>query len=151
MKDWKRIILAIDDSSRSFNAVEYVGSIVGHLDDIHLCLLHIYPEPPPNYYSSGFSLDDYVKTQDEQAKRLFSLAEEILKKHHVPATAITSRCLMAGHKSISAAILDMQVQEHYGTIVVGKRGIPKAEEFLFGSISNALVHTGKDIAVWVIG
>lgn len=54
-------------------------------------------------------------------------------------------------KSISAAILDMQVREHYGTIVVGKRGIPKAEEFLFGSISNALVHTGKDIAVWVIG
>ena len=44
-----------------------------------------------------------------------------------------------------------QEQEGYGTIVVGKRGIPKAEEFLFGSISSALIHTGKDIAVWVIG
>jgi hypothetical protein len=34
---------------------------------------------------------------------------------------------------------------------VGKRGISKAEEFLFGSISNALIHNGRDIAVWVIG
>ena len=31
------------------------------------------------------------------------------------------------------------------------RGIPKAEEFLFGSISSALVHTGRDVAVWVVG
>ena len=58
---------------------------------------------------------------------------------------------MAEGKTISAAILDMQVREHYGTIVVGKRGIPKAEEFLFGSISSALVHTGRDVAVWVVG
>lgn len=151
MKDWKKIILAIDDSNRSVNAVEYVGSIAGHNDDIYLCLLHIYPEPPPNYYSSGATLDEYKKMQEEQAKQLFSRSEKILKEHGIAATAITSRCLMADNKSISAAILDMQVSEHYGTIVVGKRGIPKAEEFLFGSISNALVHTGKDIAVWVIG
>jgi len=151
MKDWRKIILAIDDSPRSTNAVEYVGSITGHLDDIYLCLLHIYPEPPPNYYSSGATLDEYKKMQEEQAKQLFSRSEKILQGHGIAAPAITSRCLMADHKSISAAILDMQVREHYGTIVVGKRGIPKAEEFLFGSISNALVHTGKDIAVWVIG
>jgi len=149
--EWKRIILAIDDSARSFNAVEYVGSLLGHRDDVVLCLLHIYPEPPPDYYRSGASLDDYKRGQEERARNLFGLAETILLRHGVPAAAIVSRCLMAEGQTISAAILDMQVREHYGTIVVGKRGIPKAEEFLFGSISNALVHTGKDIAVWVIG
>jgi nucleotide-binding universal stress UspA family protein len=151
MNDWNKIILAIDDSPRSMNAVEYVGGIAGRIDDISLCLLHIYPEPPPNYYSSGGTLDAYKNTQEEQARQLFSRTEKMLQAHGVAATAVTSRCLMADHTSISAAILDMQVREQYGTIVVGKRGIPKAEEFLFGSISNALVHTGKDIAVWVIG
>lgn len=149
--EWKKIIIAIDDSPRSFNAVEYVGSLLGHREDVVLCLLHIYPEPPPDYYRSGASLDDYKKEQEQEARRLFDRAEAILSRHGVTASVITSRCLMADHKSISAAILDMQVREHFGTIVVGKRGIPKAEEFLFGSISNALVHTGKDIAVWVIG
>jgi nucleotide-binding universal stress UspA family protein len=149
--EWKKIIVAIDDSPRSFNAVEYVGSLLGHREDVVFCLLHIYPEPPPDYYRSGASLDDYKKEQEQEARRLFDRAEAILLRHGVAAAVITSRCLMADHTSISAAILDMQVREQFGTIVVGKRGIPKAEEFLFGSISNALVHTGKDIAVWVIG
>ncbi len=150
--DWKKIIVAIDDSPNSTNAIEYVGSIAGHLKDIHLCLLHIYPEPPPDYYrSAGATLDEYKRTQEERAKILFARSEIILKNHGIAVSVITSRCLMADHKSISAAILDMQEREHYGTIVVGKRGIPKAEEFLFGSISNALIHNGKDIAVWVIG
>lgn len=149
--DWKRIIVAVDDSPRSIRAVEYVGSMLGQGADVFLCLLHIYPEPPPDYYRSGASLQDYQKAQEEQAAPLFHQAAEILANHGVAATNMISRCLMADRKTISAAILDMQVQEHYGTIVVGKRGIPKAEEFLFGSISSALVHTGKDIAVWVVG
>lgn len=149
--DWKKIIIAIDDSPRSFNAVEYAGSLLKHRDDVMLCLLHIYPEPPPDYYRSGASLEDYKKEQEHKAGKLFDRANTILLQHGVMAAGITSRCLMADNKSISAAILDMQEKEHFGTIVVGKRGIPKAEEFLFGSISNALVHTGKDIAVWVIG
>lgn len=152
MMDWKKIIIAIDDSARSINAIEYVGSVTGHLKDVYLCLLHIYPEPPPDYYrSAGATLDEYKKTQEEHAHILFTCAEKILEGHGIATTATTSKCLMADHKSISAAILDMQMREHYGTIVVGKRGIPKAEEFLFGSISNALIHNGRDIAVWVIG
>jgi nucleotide-binding universal stress UspA family protein len=151
MSDWKRMIIAIDDSQRSINAIEYVGSIAGHLADIHLCLLHIYPEPPPDYSRSGATLDDYKSEQEERAKMLFAQAKKILQQHGVAPHAISSRCQMAGGLSISAAILELQTEENYGTIVVGKRGISKAEEFLFGSISNALIHNGRDIAVWVIG
>jgi nucleotide-binding universal stress UspA family protein len=151
MSDWRRIIIAIDESPRSINAVEYVGTIAGHIADVHICLLHIYPEPPPDYYRSGATLEAYKETQEENAIVLFAQTEKILQGHGIAPQGITSKCLMADHKSISAAILDMQVRERYGTIVVGKRGIPKAEEFLFGSISNALIHNGRDIAVWVIG
>jgi nucleotide-binding universal stress UspA family protein len=151
MSDWKRIIIAIDDSPRSLNAVEYVGSIAGHLHDLHLCLLHIYPEPPPDYYQSGATLADYKDEQEERAKLLFAQAKKILQARGVGPQAISSRCQIAGQQPISAAILDLQTRENYGTIVVGKRGISKAEEFLFGSISNALIHNGRDIAVWVIG
>lgn len=151
MSDWKRMIIAIDESHRSTNAIEYVGSIAGHLAGIHLCLLHIYPEPPPGYYQSGASLDDYRSEQEERAKMLFGQAKKILQAHGVAPHAVTSLCRMAGGQSISSAILELQTKEGYGTIVVGKRGISKAEEFLFGSISNALIHNGRDIAVWVIG
>jgi nucleotide-binding universal stress UspA family protein len=149
--DWKRIIVAIDDSPRSTRAVEHVGSMLGQRQDIHVCLLHIYPEPPPDWYRTGATLEDYRDARAGEATDLFARAKTILAGHGLAASAVTARCLMAEGKTISAAILDMQVQEHYGTIVVGKRGIPKAEEFLFGSISSALVHTGRDVAVWVVG
>jgi nucleotide-binding universal stress UspA family protein len=151
MLGWKRIIIALDDNSRSLNAVEYVGNIAGHLDDLHLCLLHIYPEPPPDYYQSGAILVDYKSNQEQRANTLFDSARDILVQHGVELQRITTRCQMADHQSISDAILRLQTEGDYGTIVVGKRGISKAEEFLFGSISNALIHNGHDIAVWVIG
>jgi len=53
--------------------------------------------------------------------------------------------------TISQAILDTQTEGKYGTIIVGKRGVSKAEEFLFGSISSALVHNSKNCTVWVVG
>jgi len=151
MHSWKRIIVAIDESVRSLNAVDYVGGIAGHFGDVSLCLLHIYPEPPPDYYRSGGTLNAYQEEQEKQAEAMLAQATEMLHRHGIPAKAIRSKCLMAYQKSISSAILELQEKEGYGTIVVGKRGISKAEEFLFGSISNALIHNGKDIAVWVIG
>ena len=151
MHTWKRIIIALDDSPNSTNAVEYVGSIAGHLSDIRLCLLHVYPEPPPDYYQSGATLDDYKAEQEQRAGQIFKQATAILQSHGIDPQIVTSLCRIADHQSISAAILDLQAKEQYGTIVVGKRGISKTEEFLFGSISNALIHNGRDIAVWVIG
>ncbi len=151
MMDWRRIIVAIDKTPASENAVRYVGSIVGHLKDVQLCLLHIYPEPPPDYFRNDHSQNDYRVEKVKEAKFLFIKAEEILYSHGIRSSAITSRCIMADHKTISDAILEMQQKEKFGTIVVGKRGVSKAEEFLFGSISNALIHHGRNLAVWVVG
>ncbi|MBC8317247.1 MAG: universal stress protein, partial [Desulfobulbaceae bacterium] len=58
---------------------------------------------------------------------------------------------MAAGETISQAILDVQQEGGYGTVVVGKRGVSRAEEFLFGSISNALVHSSGEFTVWVVG
>ena len=149
--DWKRIIIAIDNSQMSVNAVNYVGSITGKLTGVKLCLLHIYPAPPPDYYRDGDTLDEYQQTQQEQATFFLRKARQHLKDGGVPEKSIATRCLMANNTTISEAILTLQQEENYGTIVVGKRGISKSEEFLFGSISSALIHNGKDIAVWVVG
>ena len=52
--------------------------------------------------------------------------------------------------SISKTILEVQQEGGYGTLVVGRRGITKGEEFLFGSVSSKLVHNARDCAVWVV-
>ena len=149
--DWKRIIVAIDNTHVSVTAVNYVGSFVGKLSGVKLCLLHIYPSPPPDYYRDGSTIDDYRQAKETEAKRFLQEAAQILRESGVPSESISTRCVLADKRTISETILALQQEEGFGTIVVGKRGISKSEEFLFGSISSALIHNGRNIAVWVVG
>ncbi len=149
--DWRKILVAVDNTPTSEKALRYAGAIVGHLPEVSLYLLHVYPEPPPDYYRSGRTLEEYKKENERQAQEIFNKAVSVLNSCGIEKQAITSECRMAIQKTISQTILDILARGGYGTVVVGKRGVSKAEEFLFGSISNALVHHSKDTAIWVVG
>ncbi len=151
MSERQKILVAVNSKPASERAIDYLGGIAGGLEGIEVCLIHIYPEPPPGYYSSGKSLPEYQKAREAEAEAVFARAVEILRKHGIDPRRISNKSRMADRATISQTILDVQRDGEYGTIVVGKRGVSKAEEFLFGSISNALVRHGKDVAVWVIG
>ncbi len=151
MNDWKKILIAVDDTPTSCKAVRYAANIIGRLEEARIHLLHIYPEPPPDHYTRGRSLDDYRREQEQESERIFADAVQTLAGAGIGEEVITSECRMAEHRTISQAILAVQAEGNYGTVVVGKRGVSKAEEFLFGSISNALLHHGRDIAIWVVG
>ena len=36
------------------------------------------------------------------------------------------------------------------TIVVGRKGVSRKEELLFGSVSNRIIHQAEDCTVWVV-
>ncbi len=151
MNDWKKILIAVDDTPTSRKAVHYAANIIGRLEEARIHLLHIYPEPPPDYYASGRSLDDYRQEKDKESEEIFADTVLTLTESGIREEIISSECRMAERRTISQAILAVQEEGGYGTVVVGKRGVSKAEEFLFGSISNALLHHGRDIAIWVVG
>lgn len=151
MNDWKKVLIAVDDTPTSDRGLTYAGNILGKLDDVQICLIHIYPEPPPDYYQKGGSLSDYKKQREEQGAALFKRTAGILKGFGIQERAISQDIRMAEETTISKALLAAQEVGEFGTMVVGKRGVSKAEEFLFGSISNALVHHTHDCTVWVIG
>lgn len=151
MKDWDRILIAVDKTATAMNAVKYVGTIIGTLKPPQISLLYVYPEPPPNFYQTGGLLPDYEKEKKELADQIFNESRIILKECGIDPENIHAVTRMASGETISQTILDVQKEEGYGTVVVGKRGVSKAEEFLFGSISNALVHSSGSFAVWVVG
>jgi nucleotide-binding universal stress UspA family protein len=151
MNDWRNVLIAVDDTPTSENALKYTADIIGKLEAAQVCLLHIYPEPPPGYYSSGKSLDDYRREKEDKAAIFIQRAEDILLQAGIDGQSVITMFHMADHATISQAILNIQTENGYGTVIVGKRGVSKAEEFLFGSISSALVHHSKDCTVWVVG
>jgi len=150
MNDWKNILIGVDATPTSNRGVEYVAHMVSGLPGVRICLLHVYPEPPPDYYSSGGTLDSYRREQENKAQQLMRECDSILSGAGLPVDSIRHEIRMAKQKTISATILSCQQEGGFGTLVVGRRGVSKAEEFLFGSISNALIHHASQCAVWVV-
>lgn len=151
MKGWQKILVAVDGSETSERAVRYVGNIAPLIENVEICLLHVYPEPPPDYYTQGGRLDAYRRKREKVAKMMINEALEILEEAGVEPAKVTSRICMAEGRTISQVVLDTQAEGEFGTVVAGKRGVSKAEEFLFGSISNALARHSKQFTSWIVG
>jgi nucleotide-binding universal stress UspA family protein len=151
MGNWYNILVAVDAMESSITAVEYVGQVAGKIADASICLVHIYPEPPPDFYSKGGVKETYQTQRTMRAEQIFQSCIEILLSAGIKRQAIFCTTQMAEGKTISETLLEVRRSGDFGTVVTGKRGISKAEEFLFGSISNALAHHCQDFSAWIVG
>ena len=58
--------------------------------------------------------------------------------------------IVPGVYSRAAAIFGEAQEENCGTIVVGRRGLSRVEEFYIGRVSNKVLQLALDMSVWVI-
>ncbi len=151
MADWNNILIAVDEMESSLRAVRYVGQIAGSMKSISICLLHVYPEPPPDFEKKGGILEEYQAQRIVRAEHIFGRCLEILVGADITREAIHCTTQMAEGKTISETVLEVQRTGEFGTVVTGKRGVSKAEEFLFGSISNALARHCNEFTTWIVG
>jgi nucleotide-binding universal stress UspA family protein len=151
MDDWKRILIAVNDSDDAMRAIHYVGQTTHLADSISIHLLYVHPDPPPDYYTKGGTLDAYREIMYDHAKQAMKTAISTLKKLGVNEKSIKTDIQLADGRTISQAILQAQETYQCSTVVVGKRGISKNEEFLFGSISNTLARKTKGFTTWIVG
>jgi nucleotide-binding universal stress UspA family protein len=55
-----------------------------------------------------------------------------------------------GAGSPAHAIVEQAEKGKYDTILVGRRGLSKVEEFIMGRVSNRVIHMAKEKTVWVV-
>lgn len=151
MDNWQRILIAVNDSDDALRAIHYVGQTTKLVDNFTILLLYVYPDPPPDYYTKGGTLDAYKEIMHDQAAAAINIAISNLKKFGVNEENIETDIQLADGKTISQSILQAQETYQCSTVVVGKRGISKNEEFLFGSISNSLARNTKGFTTWIVG
>jgi nucleotide-binding universal stress UspA family protein len=151
MAEWNNILIAVDEMESSLKAVNYVARIASKIDTVKICLLNVYPEPPPDYHINGGKLDDYQEQHLAWAERIFKQGIEILTSAGFKRDSIYCTTHMAEGKTISETLLEVRRMGDFGTVVTGKRGVSKAEEFLFGSISNALARNCNEFTAWIVG
>lgn len=132
---WQNILILMDDSQRSMEAVSYAGNMIGAGKRVTL-----------------FSLvkdDENAEAVSEARRELLAHAAKRLHEAGIREGDISVKVAVT-RKGVEQDILEEIRAGGYGSVILGRRGISKTRQFLFGSISNYIVHHAKDCSIWVV-
>jgi nucleotide-binding universal stress UspA family protein len=146
----KNILIAVDDSENSARAVNYVGQILEGGRDYNIALLHIIPEPDEDYFPSRRDQQRWLARYREKMTALLEDYRKVLIQQVFSADDVTVQIKLRSCPSMAECILNERENLRYDTIVVGRQGLSRSEEFLFGSISSKIVTHGSRCTVWVV-
>ncbi len=62
----------------------------------------------------------------------------------------TYKQILEDKASRAGGIIQAAREGGYGTIVMGRRGLSRVQEFIMGRVSRKVLHMGKEMAVWII-
>ncbi len=146
----KRLLIAVDASANSERAVAYVGDILCHAREAEILLLCLSKMPDRDLFPDDAAWQANAQKQDSDYRDFLARARRSLEQRGVDSGCIETRLVPFKGFSVAQGILNEQRNGGYGTIVVGRRGMSKEEEFLFGSVSSRVVHHARNCAVWVV-
>jgi nucleotide-binding universal stress UspA family protein len=146
----RHILLAVDESENARRAVLYVADFLGGLPGFRVTILHIIPELSEDYFETEAERIQWHTDKKSATEKMLSDYRQILIQSGFPEDKVMTRMDVRQCSSIAGCILDRVKKIDASTVVVGRRGISKKEEMIFGSISSAIMHEAKDCSVWVI-
>jgi len=146
----KDILMAVDDSANSRRAVEYTAQLLGGLEGIHVTLLHVIPLPEEDFFPDGHQKEKWLSLYRQKLERTLESYRQMLMKAGFREDVLEKRLPVRNCPSMAECILAEREHGAYGTIVVGRQGLSRKEEFLFGSISSKIVSHARQCAVWVV-
>jgi nucleotide-binding universal stress UspA family protein len=152
----KEILIAVDDSRHSNNAVRYAIGIHNLLKDIKFTLMHIQPT------ISEYLLDEAKKSPKAFAelekvnRKNADVAQRLLEKHMEQMTAAgiaeSALELKTQPRMLGAGkdILDFSYAGNYDAVILGRRGLSGLEEVFIGSVSANIVNNSKGTPIWLV-
>jgi nucleotide-binding universal stress UspA family protein len=146
----RHIMVAVDSSDNARRAVLFVADFFGCYEGFQVTLLHIILEPADTYFKDGEERAKWLKEHRNQADKVMKEYKHILVDAGFPKDKVNVRVEITKGVSVADCIIKEQEKMKCCTIVIGRRGISKKEEFIFGSTSNKIIHEARKCAVLVI-
>ena len=146
----KNILIAVDESENSRRAVQYVAQLLGGLGGFKVTILHVIPQPEEDFFNTPADKETWLTRYREKVDAMLADYRKILLGAGFPPDAVSVRFPVRYCLSMAECILAEREKTDYGTIVVGRHGLSRSEEFIFGSISSKVVSHARNCAVWVV-
>ena len=153
----KKILVAFDDSENAMRAVEFVGT--SFTKEKEITLFSVFPDTVAICDMNSPSLTPYFISKqaefcalEDQKKELVNEALQKAKELLLNAGFEEDNIIIKAQtkkKGIARDIIS-EANSGYDTIVLGRRGLSGIPEFLFGSVSQKVLHLAKDMSVIVV-
>ena len=147
----KHILLAVDESESSQRAVQYIANLLGGVPEFKVTLYHYISVPDEDFFSSLEEQKQWIAKHKAVSERLLENYRHLLCQGGFPECEVDTNISAGKQLSRSDAILQKKMDLAIETVVVGRHGITREEEFIAGSTSNQLLHEmTKNGALWIV-
>ena len=146
----KNILIAVDESDNAARAVSYVGQLLGGLEGFKVTVLHVVAEPEEDYFPTNAEKDKWFGQYRQKVDVMLEDYRQTLIHTGFDQNDVSVRSTIRYCPSMAECILAERDETEYDTIVVGRQGLSRSEEFLFGSVSNKIVNHARNCTVWIV-
>jgi nucleotide-binding universal stress UspA family protein len=144
------VLIAVDESDSSRRAVSYVADMLKGIKAFNILLLHIINEPEEDFFPSAPERENWITEKKLTAEAILKGDRDLLVQKGFDPGHVFAEVKVQYCPSIAECILKEAESSQSKTIVVGRKGVSRKEEFLFGSVSNRIIHQAKNCTVWVV-
>jgi len=144
------IVSAVDGSENSRRAVAYVVSLLGGRSGFTVTLLHVIHAPDEDFFTSSREREKWVRSGRKKVEKWLADYRNLLNADGFETGDVSVHVVERDGPSLARLILDEMKILAAGTLVVGRQGLSRKEEFLFGSVSKQIVSYARQCTVWVV-
>jgi nucleotide-binding universal stress UspA family protein len=143
----KKVLVALNDSMSSKAVIEFIIRMPLRPETWHIYLLHILRKSSASEELMG---QKFAAEQPDRMYEMLKKAKTILIQNGFREDRIDIQIAEHEYPTITDGILDQHQKQKYDMVVIGRKSMSKAEEFVMGDISIKLIRLLKGAAVLVV-
>ena len=152
-----RVLIGMDASPGAMVALDHVAHMLAGAQNCSITLFHVvrgqgvfrhmFERAPV----SGEVHGEARSMEEVEAALLpvFQEARSRLEKAGIGPRCIDHKIVMGG-SSRAGSLVEESRREGYDTIVVGRRGLTRVQEFFMGRVGNKIIQLAHDKATWIV-
>ncbi len=141
------ILIAYNDSSSSHKAIECLIRIASCPEQSDITLLHVFRKPTGSEALMG---KKFMQGAPAKVKEAMETARLKLIEAGFHPDRVSTKFVDMPYPSVADGIIDQFGKSNYNMVVIGRKKMSKAEEFVLGDPSIKLVRALEGTAVLVV-
>lgn len=141
------LLIALNDSLSSRVAVDFIAGLAICPEQVEITLLHVLRKPSAGEELMG---EKFMKEQPARYLKAMENAKDKLVEKGCDPRAVTVKLITDPYPTVADGIIDQFNKGDYTMVVIGRKRMSKAEEFVKGDVSVKLVRALQGAAVLVV-